>query len=398
MSIVCEITVQDGTKGEELEVRWREDGGAFRPYTLNGQDTRLFRKEAAEARRLLRNLSSLHANGADPKQITACVQEIAEAGGDLFGRLFSSTPRTDAEEIKRWLQTQPSDPPPILEISFADESRPFFVPWNIIYEGDVEATFADPKGADRENFRGFWGIRYTLTGGLQASPLRRRPLPRDSKALVVYCPQVAGPLEWDPREEFGLFSQRVEFVCSVEDLKRRLVKGRPPIIYWLSHAQPDALYLDGEPVRLSDLDKWLMRGSNAADQPAVFRGLAILNACGTATNAELTSYLETFQRYEYSGILATEAEVLNTFAVPYGQELLRSLLQGALVGPRTRELRSVPEHLPLSLLYGTYCPPTFRIDVPSIQNQRVSSNLWSFHQGAQLRCFLWLPQRSLPRN
>ncbi len=65
MSIVCEITVQEGAKGEELEVRWRERGATFQPDTLNTQDARPFGAQAVEARRLIRNLSNLRARGAD---------------------------------------------------------------------------------------------------------------------------------------------------------------------------------------------------------------------------------------------------------------------------------------------------------------------------------------------
>ncbi len=364
MNIVCEMKLLEGRVGEQLEIRWRESGAAFEPYRLGEDDTEDFRRVSAEARRKLRRLSELHRDDAPQEQISQHVREIAKSGRELRDLLFAVGGGASASlgaEVQDWLEAVPLDPAPGLEVSFIDDSRPFLVPWNIVYDGDPHtAEFADSRGAD---FRRFWGLRYVLTGGKQATPLRRRPLPADTRTLFIVCPRVADRLNWNPAVRFA--SNQLELVKSVEQVERRLSEELPPIIYWLSHAQSDALYLNGEPVRLDQLRRWLRSGANSTQQRA-FRGLSILNACQTGAPGQLSSYLELFQRFNYSGILATEAEVLDSFAVPYGELLLRELFSGQMIGPFSHALRGDPDQLPQSLLYGTYCPPTFRIDVESV--------------------------------
>ncbi len=365
MNIVCEVKLLED-RGEQLEIRWRESGAAFEPYRLDEDDTKDFRRVSDEARCKLRRLSELHRNRESAQKIAQHVREIAKSGRELRDLLFAvgGTNASLGDEVQDWLKTVPWDPAPGLEVSFIDDSRPFLVPWNIVYDGDPRnADFTDPEGANWEHFRRFWGIRYVLTGGKQATPLRRRPLPAGTEALFIVCPQVASQLNWDPANRFA--PDQFQLVQSVEELEQRLSDELPPIIYWLGHAQSDALYLDGAPVHLQQLRRWLRSGSNSTPT-RTFRGLAILNACQTAAPGKLSSYLELFQKVNYSGILATEAEVLDKFAVPYGELLLQELFSGKMIGPFSHALRSRPEQLPQSLLYGTYCPPTFRIDVTPV--------------------------------
>lgn len=363
MTIICEIRLKNDQE-PKLEIVWRQDAATFDPYEVDAEATERLRANAEKARGQLRELSLAHKSGVpDRETVAKLVKNLARTGKTLYQRLFPDN--RDApphiKEIRGWLETQQLEPAPTIEVLFYGD-RSFFVPWNILYMGDpLKDSFASPTD---NGYRGFWGVRYVLTGGKPADPLRRRPLPATSQALAVICPRVAEKVKWDFASLRKQYPDRLEIVHDMDRFEERMSEGLPEILYWLSHADSGTLKLDGQSCSIGELGDILEDGHSSLQDKRQFRGVAILNACSTGAPIDMTSYLEKFHRYNFSGILATEADVLDTFAAPYGETLLQHLLAGHMMGPATQALRSREASLPQSLLYGTYCPPTLRLDTP----------------------------------
>jgi len=94
--------------------------------------------------------------------------------------------------------------------------------------------------------------------------------------------------------------------------------------------------------------------------PGQTGGLVFLNACRTAESGDLGSFLKTFHNAEFSGLIATEEQTLDSFANPFGLGVLeRFFTPGTSIGGVLRELRQT--HGPLGLLYGAYCPPDLHV-------------------------------------
>src|SRR5262249_286915 len=147
-------------------------------------------------------------------------------------------------------------------------------------------------------FAPFWGMRYNLCGGQPVDPLRRMPLPAKLQVMVVIDPRVLddlgdyldgdGATQRARLEGFlpGRGGARAE---SPADLARALRERRPHVIYWLGHAEPDALHLGPERIDQGALRNLLR---NMKRVPGQTGGLVFLNACRTAESGDLGSFLK----------------------------------------------------------------------------------------------------------
>jgi hypothetical protein len=138
-------------------------------------------------------------------------------------------------------------------------------------------------------------------------------------------------------------------------LNEHLKNRASEIIYWFSHANQDALHLDGEPVDATNLYELLGVGG------ASWRGgLAVLNACQTAGRATTgEAFLSAVMQVGMSGIIGTEAETIDLYANRFGLSFLESFLDG--VHDVARILRDLRRGDPLYLLYTAYCPPNIHV-------------------------------------
>ena len=75
------------------------------------------------------------------------------------------------------------------------------------------------------------------------------------------------------------------------ELAKELKAKRPHVIYWLGHAEPEALYLGTERIDLADLRRLLRSLPRRPGRPS---GLVFLNACQTAEPSDLGSFLKAF--------------------------------------------------------------------------------------------------------
>jgi WD40 repeat protein len=351
--VVCQVVASD----EQVSLTWSEGPASFEPYQLKGQVFRLFRKTALQARQRLADLVKDYLNGPEEELRRTCFA-LAQAGYKLYGQLFAPDQQQlgRAQEVFQWL-TALRDQDALEDLELVIEG-PQLVPWNVIYDREPSEP-AFREGGDRpDRWLPFWGVRYNLAGGRRVNPLRRLPVLDRSRVLLVVDPGIHAGLPPDQRQRLDDFAagHRLTQVASREELARALQERRPDLLYWLGHARPDALVLDGEEIGPTDLLE-MLRGDN----PGVGRvgGLAFLNACQTAEDSPLGSFLDTLYDFGLSGAIATEQQTIDTFAAPFGLDFLEAFLdRGEPAGAALRRLRA---RVPLGLLYATYCPPYLRM-------------------------------------
>jgi WD40 repeat protein/tetratricopeptide (TPR) repeat protein len=366
--IVCRVRVDETAKS--VEFTWSEGSASFKPYALEGEQVADFRANVRAARDRLFGLVKHHEqplDQRDPASYRLACLDLARAGRDLYNQIFDAAAR-DGEHvgtIADWLRDLTMSGH-VESLELVCEGQPWFAPWNLVYdsEPDDDAFDGGPPG-----FAPFWGMRYNICGGQPVDPLRRMPLPANPRVLVVIDPVVLEGLRDYPDFDGSNQRDRLEKfladhgfvpVASRTALERALRERRPHVIYWLGHAEPDALHLGPEKLDQTALRNLLRNMKKREHQRDRAGGLVFLNACRTAESGELGSFLKTFHDYEFSGLIATEEQTLDSFANPFGLGVLeRFFTPGTPISSVLRDLRQGQG--PLGLLYGAYCPPDLHI-------------------------------------
>ena len=375
--IVCRVRVDDTAK--VVEFTWSEGSASFKPYALYGEQVDDFRANVQSA---ATRCSHWCAITNDVSRIatfpsTSACHELAECGHNLYNQMFDRAARDGehVEKISTWLPRHHRDRPgrqPGDRLRRPALVRPL----------EPRLRRAARRGSVSRRrrpaaFAPFWGMRYNICGGQPVDPLRRMPLPTKPHVLIVLDPVVLdglgtyadkdGLTQRDRLEQF-LSSQGLAPVTSSAALAKALKQDRPHVIYWLGHADPDALHLGPERIDQTALRNVLR---NMKRIPGQTGGLVFLNACRTAESGDLGSFLKTFHNAEFSGLIGTEEQTLDSFANPFGLGVLeRFFTPGTSIGGMLRDLRQ--SHGPLGLLYGAYCPPDLHVraeDEPGARGQ-----------------------------
>lgn len=371
-NIVCQVESQP----DRIAFTWSQGKDAFAPYHLCGDIARNFAELARELRITLADVVTSYLEVARTPEQNEVVQEhrracltLAQAGYKLYKRIFNPGKADKSEgitagEVSKWLKKlQQLNDLTRLEIVHKG-TQPLTVPWNLVYDTmPDEQAFLSARESPA-HWRPFWGIRYDLSGGKQVDPLRRMPWwNKKPRVWMVVDHETVHGLPEDQRHALNEFRQRhgPVWIESAGELKKQLASGRPDLMYWLCHADPNALYLDGEPIRPRQLLE-LLENDDAEESDERTGGLVFLNACQTAESGEAGSFAETFHSLGMCGLIATEHQTIDTFASPFGLDFLDAFLtRGEAIGPVLQRLRG---RVPLGLLYAAYCPPDIRVLPP----------------------------------
>ncbi|MCI0456691.1 MAG: hypothetical protein L0Z62_06890 [Gemmataceae bacterium] len=370
--IVCQVITD---KPGQLTFTWSDGGsGWFRPYSLAGMELDQFQVYVQEARERLADLArdwALQGNsGQDVRE--DCVA-LAQVGHRLYKAIFSpeANQETEARSVRRWLDLLQQQPDLVESMEFIVDTD-CYVPWNVVYDRapDPQAFHNDTPP---ERWLPFWGVRYNLASSRRVTPLRRLPLWDTPEVMLVIDPAIFGDLPAAEQQAINNFAQRRrltrietrnqlaaalrQFGAASTDRSSRLASGSY-LIYWLSHASPDALVLSGEEITPVELKELLL--GDSFDGPRRPVGLVFLNACQTARRGRAGSFLDAVFNAGLSGLIATEELTVNTFASPFGLNFLTAFLDsGEPLGQLLHKLRR--GGVPMGLLYAAYCPPDIRL-------------------------------------
>jgi hypothetical protein len=183
--VVCRV--REVEPGGGLEFTWSVGGSAFPPYCLRDDLATDFQDNAREARDRLFELVQLHlgpAGSRDQMEVRRCCRRMAEAGHNLYNLIFAraAKPEGEAPKVRRWLR-EITEGHEVQSLEIVSESRPWFAPWNVVYDDDPDRAFPDLATGEAsaelpaDALLPFWGLRYNLCGGIPVEPLRRKRLP-----------------------------------------------------------------------------------------------------------------------------------------------------------------------------------------------------------------------------
>ena len=355
--VVCLMHVE----ADRTTFTWSEGPASFEPYTLDGMVYKEFQEIAAEARGKLADLVKDYL--VDEQGMPRSALALAEAGHDLYLAMFrpEAEQAQRARQVRTWLEKL-AQQREVDTLEIVVES-PWSLPWNVIYDQkpDKAAFLSGDESPDR--WLPFWGLRYNLAGGRKVDPLRRMPLLNAPKVLMVVDPKIRDGLPEEQKKRLADFATTHKFnmVHSKDELEEAIAAERPDLLYWLSHAAPNALVLADDEISPRNMRKLLRQGDVEN-----FGGLAFLNACQTAERGESGSFFEAFHSVGFAGMIGTEHQTVDQFANPLGLDFLEAFLdRGEPVGAVLHKLR---RQVPLGLLYGTYCPPNIRVQMAKGQD------------------------------
>jgi len=249
------------------------------------------------------------------------------------------------------------------------------VPWGLVFDGNPESLPTDIPPADTTpvaTYGGFWSIKYTLATVLSGctQPTGKLARPRENfRLLSILNRDIYGSIQGDLGEraqEFEeLVRQPVGVAFNLETCDRLVDEAvaKDTIFYFLGHgSRGEILHLGGEQdidaIRLKMwLDKLTKRGGRSTNSCS----LLILNACESAVSSDDYSLRSAAARPGICGYIAAEARVPRDFAVIFGYMLLQNLSLGHSVGESMAAIRRDIRMWPMSLLYGCYAYPEYRI-------------------------------------
>jgi Tetratricopeptide repeat/AAA ATPase domain/Bacterial tandem repeat domain 1 len=360
---MSEIVCQVGNKADQVEFIWSKDGGFFQPYVVKGPLLTELRKAADQTRvalEVLVNVLNIKQAGAEIPWEPSF--NLAEAGSRLFNCLLPDEDPT-AKRVFNWLEEERKQSGLIgLEIVAEERSEDpkafLSVPWNLVYDKPpTGAAFQNAR--DTERWRPFWSVRYNLTSGRRVDPLKRVPLWRDPRVIVVIDPTVKKSLRDDQTQRLDSFLKELGLtsVDSMDTLKEAMAAGYPRLLYWLGHATPEYLKLGKEVIKPADLRN-LLANLRVRERPEGM--LAFLNACQTAEAGSGGSFLDVLDKFGFTGVIATERQTIDNFANEFGLDFLEGFLRkGKPLGELLHGLRL--KSAPMGLIYGAHCPPEIRV-------------------------------------
>jgi len=404
------INVSTAGSAYRLRFTWRSESGD--PISLEAST--VFSQAAlasivADARRKLLEvtMSATYAEELSPesRKYAPALRSLALAGRELHTALFRLKTNSAIAEIGRLLDEAPPSPGSVVQISVEKGAESFVFPWALMYDApilDDEWAALDPDG--------FWGLRYCIEQRIPGyqwvppagEPVRASPLhmafmlweqfahasdhrmaiddlalrypgievssPPINKASVAKAAMISG----SPSDIFYFFTHAhvrrlapgvadafLEILQSLPDghpaYKAFKAEGERALKY--AH-DPSWIELTYGRLNLNDLQATKF---NLRNDPLIF-----LNACESSQltpSFEGQSFPEFFIDRGASAFLGTECTMTTTFARPFGELVLRKLLEGENVGAAVLAARRhfIAERNPLGLAYNQYGNAGFRL-------------------------------------
>jgi hypothetical protein len=352
--------------GHTLRLSWGNRAG---PYPLTYSiATETLKNLARELRTELDGLTGwARSQNAEvrARQLPRLLRLVADAGSRIRYVLFD---HSDAAEIEDWLRDEYAAGDKALWIT-ADPD--LHLPWGLVFDGDSRAISdqADSIAA----FDGFWSLKYSLSTVLSGCEQPRDKVTRSRasfRLLSLINRHAYAQAPSDHRDRYREFDQLLDipvgkaFNVEVCDQLIDAAAQKDTIFHFFGHHKDGRLDLGDE--QSIDIIKFRMMMDRLTDRRrgrhASSCSLVFLNACESALGESDYSLRSAAARPGLCGLIATETVVPREFALRFGLSLLESIVnQGRSIGETMEALRRDPDLWPLSLLYGCYAYPEYRI-------------------------------------
>lgn len=363
------VDVREVEDRRELKVVWNDDQ-AWPTYMIHRPAVE---RCAREIRRCLQDLVTQGMSGGahSVRRSGPALKDLARRGADLYETLMTPVGAhlVHPKDIVEYCKTQ--EP---YRLRFC-VSNNIFVPWGLVYPDDPEALPDNPAEVTATTYSAFWCMSRKLATVYERLPPDATGRGQDASSLRTVCVVHPDALEAAKKSITGaseaalvqwLLDEHGLKIVTAREFKKhwRDAGSETGLLYFYCHANASTLALgDDETVDASEL----LVTFGKANRPKGRSGcLVLMNGCSTAVGDAASDFLASTSQPGMCGFLGTETEIPDVFALRFSLGLLDLLFrEGLTLGEAMQRLYTA--HFPMSLLYGLYAHPGFRM--PQAQAQ-----------------------------
>ena len=350
--------------GDHIKLRWsKDDEPPSKPLRL---DIDLLRKRSRAVREALGALNSYVCTNPeldeerDPewRRYGGVLRTLRQKGQALRSALLKEDDPRSQELLQAIEGLRPGAE---LRVICSDDE--VSLPLRFVFEGEVGSPVGKPSRAD---FAGFWLDRFKITMLVEGGGCgheRRGVDPQSLRTLYALhreevenaLPYLGGDilklkqLTLLPVKEYYNWDSATRAYASIRDADN--------IIFVFAHSDGDNLDLADSSIDCNTFS--LMLHKNRDPRHPV---LLILKCCLSVTGGDGGSLLSAAARRGFCGLVGTEAEILNTYALRCGTRLMWELcFNGRPLGEALDEMQSAEDLFPLNLLYTCYAQRDFQL-------------------------------------
>jgi hypothetical protein len=364
-----ELELSLDPNGEHIKLRWsKDDEPPSKPLRLNIDR---LRKQSRDIRDVLNELNNYictneqFEEGKDPgwQKYKTILKKLRQKGQALHTTLLmGEDPRS--QELSRVVESLSRGAE--IKVNCSDEE--VTLPLGFVFEGEVGVSTGQPSRAD---FAGFWLDRFKITMLVEGSGCgheRRCIDPGSLKTLyALHRAEVENALPYlgadDTLRLKKLTLLPVQKYYSWDTATRAYdqIRDADNIIFVFAHSDGDCLELDED----SAIDCNTLSRILHKDRDPGHPVLLLLNCCLSVTGGDGGSLLSTAARKGFCGLVGTEAEILNTYALRCGTRLMWELCcNGRPLGEALDAMQQAEELFPLNLFYTCYAQRDFQLRQP----------------------------------
>lgn len=299
------------------------------------------------------------------------VRSLQEAGRALRNTLFDDSSERVRSLLHDILTLAPEAQ---LILNYSDEQAT--LPFGFIFEGEPSAPEGRPA---RAHFENFWLRRVKITVSLMnddaeapedrlLDPSSFRALYALNKAELENAKELLADAERSQLDQLISLPVKAHYDWSTARNAWCTETNLINVLFVFAHSDGDWLELnDGSQKSSLDSQTFCKQFTRKEDGPAT---ILIMNCCKSAIGAEGRSILSAVARPGFAGLIGTEAEILNTYAVRCGTHLMWSLCaRDCNLGEAFDNLQSSEDLalFPLNLFYTCYADRSFRLRAPVCQ-------------------------------
>lgn len=348
---------------EGVRMLWGNDDGPYDPYQIGPATLKAACDAVREALATLVRVSASTEAGMRARAL----RELASAGNDLYCELFDSKDGSQAALAKTAMAENYARGDTKLRITGHPDIH---VPWALVFEREIADIPDEAENLDA--FRGFWGLKFGLSATLSGYNQPRAKLLRQGhKAKLLSLMNYAeasrahSELSDELKAAYSALLARPVGVAHDFESCRTLIEqaaSYDTILHVFAHQSDGKLDLGSEqPITIIKFKRMLERlTEQSGDLPSY--SLVMLSACESAMGDMDYSFTAATDRTGMCGSIGTESVVPRDFAARFAIRFLSLLLgQGKSIGESMEQLRNEPSLWPLSLVYGCYAQPDYRI-------------------------------------
>lgn len=358
----------------ELKIVWNDDQ-AWPPYNISRTAVV---NASARIRKVLEALVSAALDGkvAASGEI---LKKLARAGSFLYETLFAAT---EGVQVAQRVRNYYANDQPFL-LRFSVETS-VFAPWGLVFPAPLEEVEKLPVPADLSvpgPYDAFWCMSRGLATVYDRIPQDAagrqdttalglmRVINRETfdtvKASVASAPELR-LLQW--------LDGIAPPIMTARELQAawKGVGAKTGLLYFYCHANATKLELG--PAEQLDSSDLLVYLSASRRDPSTSGCLLVINGCSTAVGDPRGDFMVAASQEGLCGFVGTETDVPDVFALRFSLALFDLLFrQGLRISDAMSQLYR--SHFPLSLLYGLYAHPDFKMQKEGLSEALELTNL-----------------------